>query len=123
MEFLSTFRKHSILLSMKFSLLNLIFTVPVDWLIVLLKSILESREQYVNLPGHSLSVPSQNMKFSIKDFFSECDQIHRKLRFWSHLLKKSLMENFIFCAVCQNSYLWCSTRFNIRSFAFSSLYK
>ena len=36
------------------------------------------------------------MKFSIKDFFSKCDQIHRKLRIWSHLLKKSLMENFIF---------------------------
>ena len=39
------------------------------------------------------------MKFSIKDFFSKCDQIHRKLRIWLHLLKKSLMENFIFCAV------------------------
>ena len=39
------------------------------------------------------------MKFSIKDFFSKCDQIRKKLRIWSHLLKKSLMENFIFCAV------------------------
>ena len=39
------------------------------------------------------------MKFSIKDLFSKCDQIRRKLRIWSHLLKKSLMENFIFCAV------------------------
>ena len=39
------------------------------------------------------------MKFSIKDFFSKCDQIRRKLRIWSHLLKKSLMENFIFCAM------------------------
>ena len=39
------------------------------------------------------------MKFSIKDFFSKCDQIRSKLRIWSHLLKKSLMENFIFCAV------------------------
>ena len=38
-------------------------------------------------------------KFSINDFFSKCDQIRRKLRIWSHLLKKSLMENFIFCAV------------------------
>ena len=36
------------------------------------------------------------MKFSIKDFFSKCDQIRRKLRIWSHLLKKSLMENLIF---------------------------
>ena len=33
---------------------------------------------------------------SIKDFFSKCDQIRRKLRIWSHLLKKSLLENFIF---------------------------
>ena len=39
------------------------------------------------------------MKFSIKAFFSKCDQIHRKLRIWSHLLKKVLMANFIFCAV------------------------
>ena len=36
------------------------------------------------------------MKFSIKDFF-------RKLRIWSHLLKKSLMENFIFSAVIARS--------------------
>ena len=32
----------------------------------------------------------QKMKLSIKDFF---------LRIWSHLLKKSLMENFIFFAM------------------------
>ena len=34
-----------------------------------------------------------------------CDQIHRKLRIWSHLLKKSLMDNFSFCA---GSTLWMS---------------
>ena len=39
------------------------------------------------------------MKFSIKDFFSKCDQIQSFLRMWLHLLKESLMENFIFCAV------------------------
>ena len=42
---------------------------------------------------------AQKMKFSIKDFFKKCDQIRRKLRIWSHLLKKTLMENVIFCAV------------------------
>ena len=42
---------------------------------------------------------TQKLKFSIKDFFSKCDQIHRKLRIWSHLLKKSLTDNVIFCAV------------------------
>ena len=47
------------------------------------------------------NVTAQNMKFSIKDCFSKCDQISRShLRIWSHLLKKFLMENFIFCAVC-----------------------
>ena len=37
---------------------------------------------------------AQKMMFSIKDLFRKCF-----LRIWSHLLKKSLMENFIFCAV------------------------
>ena len=39
------------------------------------------------------------MKFFMKDFFSKRDQIRSFLRIWSHLLKKSLMENFIFLAV------------------------
>ena len=34
------------------------------------------------------------MKFTIKNLLSKCD-----LRICSHLLKKFLMENFIFCAV------------------------
>ena len=42
---------------------------------------------------------AQKNKFSIKDFFSKCDQICSFLWIWSHLLKKSLMVNFIFCAV------------------------
>ena len=41
----------------------------------------------------------QKIKLSIKDYFGKRDQIRRKLRIWSHLLKKSLMENFIFDAV------------------------
>ena len=39
---------------------------------------------------------STKMTFSINDFFSKCDQIRKKLRIWTHLLKKSLMEIFIF---------------------------
>ena len=39
------------------------------------------------------------MKFPVKDFFSKYDQIRSFLLIWPHLLKKSLMENFIFCAV------------------------
>ena len=39
------------------------------------------------------------MKFSITYFFSICGQIRSFLQIWSHLLKKSVMENFIFCAV------------------------
>ena len=38
-------------------------------------------------------------KFCIKDFFSKCDQICSFLRIWLHLLKESLMKNFIFCVM------------------------
>ena len=41
----------------------------------------------------------KKMKFSVEAFLSKCDQIRRKLRSWSLLLKKSLMENYIFYAL------------------------
>ena len=44
------------------------------------------------------------MKVFIKNFFSKCDQLCRKLWIWSHLLKKSWMEKFFFfCSVEQIS--------------------
>ena len=39
------------------------------------------------------------IKFSIEYLFSKYDQIRRNLQIWSHLLEKSIMENFIFCEV------------------------
>ena len=42
---------------------------------------------------------AQKMMFSIKDLSSKCDQIRKNLQIWSHLLEKSVIENFIFCAV------------------------
>ena len=60
---------------------------------------------------------AQKTKFSIKDFVSKCgkkfilpENVRKRisgvsgdieLRIWSHLLKESLMENFIFCARLQ----------------------
>ena len=38
----------------------------------------------------------QKMKVK-KNFFRKYDQIRSFLRIWRHLLRKSLMENFIFC--------------------------
>ena len=46
-----------------------------------------------------LTITAQKMKFSIKDFFSKCDQIRKKLPIWSHLVNKSFMENYIFFVV------------------------
>ena len=43
-------------------------------------------------PGNAIYT-AQKAKFSIEDFFSKCNHI------WSHLQKKSLIENFIFYAV------------------------
>ena len=56
--------------------------------------------------------------FSVKDFFSKCGQIPRKLRIWSHLLNKSLMENFIFCAALSSN----SINFFIHSLKLLSIY-
>ena len=42
---------------------------------------------------------AHKMKFFINDFFSKCDQICSFLRIWSHLLKKSLIENLFLCSV------------------------
>ena len=39
------------------------------------------------------------MKLSITDFVSKCDQTRSFLQIWSHLLKKYVTENFVFCAV------------------------
>ena len=50
-------------------------------------------------PSNILPYTAQKMKFSIKDYFTKCDQICSFLRIWSQLLKKSFIENFIFCAV------------------------
>ena len=60
---------------------------------------------------------TQKIKFSIEDFFSKCDQIFSFLQIWSHLLEKSLMENFIFCAVTtmteRNKFIGNSAKKNI----------
>ena len=57
-------------------------------------------------------------KFSIKDLFGKCDQIPR---IWSHLLKKTLMENFFFADTLpiitarrfelQNSFTWFNSKY------------
>ena len=68
---------------------------------------------------------AQKMKFSIKDFFSKRDQIRIFLRIWLHLLKKFLMENFVFlCSVITNdlqskshfSWIFCASKlFELRT--------
>ena len=59
---------------------------------------------------------TQKIKFSIKDFFSKCDQIRRKLRIWSHLLKKSLIEDSIFVQ-CHSPLQQCCSE-HLRLFSF-----
>ena len=58
------------------------------------------------------------MKFSIKDLFSKNNQIRKKLRIWSHLLKKSLMEIYIFCAVLVSLKLVCT---ELESFTYATV--
>ena len=44
-------------------------------------------------------ITAREIKFSIRYFSGKCDQIRSFLQIWSHLLKKLLIENFLFCAV------------------------
>ena len=67
-----------------------------------------------------INMTVQKIKFSIKDFFSKCDQFPRKLWIWSHLLKKSLMENFTFCAVMA---LWQQMHLSLRCIVLVSFKK
>ena len=64
-----------------------------------IKLLLSSVTYFLVILVRCIPFTAQKMKFSIKDFFSKCDQIRRNLWIWSHLLKKSILENFIFCAV------------------------
>ena len=54
--------------------------------------------QHYKIPQKRFSFLSLTMvwKVPIKNFFSKCDQIRKQLQIWSHLMKKSLMESFIF---------------------------
>ena len=84
----------------RFSKICLSGTIDLEFLIT---KLVLSVFQYVNISNiyHIYLELALHKKrsFSIKDFLSKCDQIRRKLRIWLDLLKKSLMENFIFCAV------------------------
>ena len=51
---------------------------------------------------NNFGLPSTSIQLVIRSVINslhKCDQIRRKLRIWSHFLKKSLMKNFIFCVV------------------------
>ena len=67
---------------------------------------------------HDLKSTAQKMKFSIKDFFSKCDQIRSFLKIWPHLPKKSLMENIIF----EQSYFLRTFRFSKSFSLFGKLF-
>ena len=49
----------------------------------------------------SITDIAQKIKFSIKDFFSKCDQIRMKLRIWSHFLKEILDGALHFFVECE----------------------
>ena len=55
-----------------------------------------------SLPGQSDILRFAMHVFKLYDYSGEPNTVqkeNRKLRIWSHLLKKPLMENFIFCTV------------------------
>ena len=84
--------------------LNWLFSFSIKDIIIREKLFIFEHVQWLHyfnllLLTKDLDHTAQKIKFFIKDFFSKCNQIRSLLRIWSHLLKKFLMENFIFCAV------------------------
>ena len=71
--------------------------VSIKWFILLVNVDISvygyNHETFCNT---TVTKTAQKMKFSIKEFFTKSRSF---LRIWSHLLKKSLLENFIFCAL------------------------
>ena len=54
------------------------------------------RNQFMSIDNYPISYSTvEKVKFYVKDFLSKYDKIHKKLRIWSHLLRNSLMENFV----------------------------
>ena len=83
-----------ILLFRDFSLSWSFFSLASGWILIkllqqILSTHLKNDKEIIAWEDLPMVFTAQKMKFSIKDFFS-------KLRIWSHLLKKSLMENFHF---------------------------
>ena len=58
----------------------------------------KTSEFFLNFLDIGSTNTAQKFEFSIKDLFSKCPKIHRKMRICSHLLKKFIMKNFILCA-------------------------
>ena len=54
---------------------------------------------FVKTHSKIFTIIARKMKlFSIKDFYSKCEQIRRKLRIWSNLLEKYLQETSFLCS-------------------------
>ena len=60
-------------------------------------------------------VSAQKMKIFIKDFRSKCGQIRWKQSNWLNLLKKSVMKNFIFCAVSVPTFVAENSKYQVKN--------
>ena len=57
-------------------------------------------KEFLNRSNYYRPCTAQNMIFSTNEFFSKGEEIRSFLQIWSHLLKKSLIENFVsLCSV------------------------
>ena len=98
--FLKTFKRNfldrvSYHSSCKVNASKIIFLAYIFSKNLLQNSYRKKRKRFTNL---YLSL-HKKWSFPVKDFFSKCDQIRNFLSIWSHLVKKSLMENFSYCTV------------------------
>ena len=74
-----------------------------------------SKNKFFLLQSSFLSIylhkSTQKINFFVKNFFSKCEHIRKKLRIHSHLLNKSLTEKFIFYVVNNTGFTTESCKF------------
>ena len=67
--------------------------------IVYFRIIINTKSRDISINIKKSYEEKNGLSVILKYFFSKCDQIPSLLWIWPHLLNKSVMKNFVFCAL------------------------
>ena len=100
-----TIRKNKILVAGIYKPPNLSETDFTTSLETIISKLSNSYEKLILMGDFNMTTTAQKMKFSIKYFFSKCEQIRRKLRIWSNFTEEILNGKLHFLCSTSNPIL------------------